>query len=360
MSDGRTGTGGQTEIVVVGAGLAGLALARSLDQKGVGVQVLDKSRGVSGRAATRRTPVPAAEAPARLDHGARFFTARHPRTVELAEGGVRDGWNRVWARGFASWQDGALREAGGDGHPRYVPPQGMSTLGRELARGLDVRTGHEVTSVERRPGGWRLHTRDGVVGEAARLVLNLPAPQARRLLEAAVLENRGLSRPDRAALEEAAELLGRVRYAPCWAVGVVLERDLQARWPALSVEGHAALDWIAREHTKRAAGHPPALMLQASAGWSREHLERRPEEVLPELLRAAGEVLGEELRPVETFAHRWRFSVPERRAPGPYFWNPDLGLGLCGDGFTPDDHGPRVEAALLSGWALATRLAEHD
>ncbi|GGM20708.1 NAD(P)/FAD-dependent oxidoreductase [Deinococcus aerophilus] len=359
MSNGRVGDGARTEVLVVGAGLGGLALARSLNQKGVGVRVLDKSRGVSGRAATRRTPAPA-EMPARLDHGARFFTARHPRTVELAEGGVRAGWNRVWAQGFPTWQNGEVRGPSAAGHPRYVPPQGMSTLGRELARGLDVATEHEITSVERRPGGWRLHARDGVVGEAARLVLNLPAPQARALLEGAVLEDRGLSRPDRAALEEAAALLGRVRYAPCWAVGVVLERDLQATWPALSVEGHAALDWIAREHTKRSAGHPPALMLHASAPWSRDHLERRAEEVLPELLGAAREVLGEDPAVAQAFAHRWRYSVPERRAPGPYFWNAELGLGLCGDSFTPDDHGPRVEAALLSGWALATRLAEHD
>ncbi len=343
---------GKPDVLIVGAGLAGLALAHDLQGRGQSVRVLDKSRGVSGRAATRRMPPPEPQfSEARLDHGARYFTARHPRAVALAESGVAAGWNRVWTRGFAAWEGGQITPPAQDGHPRYAPPAGMSTLGRELARGLDVGTGLEASSLERLPGGWRVHTRDGVVGEAARLVLNLPAPQALALLEPLLDDTDGIE-----ALEAAAERLSRVEYAPCWAAGVVLDKDTSADWPALSLKGHPVLDWIAREHTKRAAGHPPALMLQASAEWSRAQLERRPDEVLPELLAAAADVLAEQITADHAFAHRWRYATPERRVPGPCLWDAQLGLGLCGDGFTPDGHGPRVEAALLSGWALARQI----
>ncbi|CAM3821142.1 NAD(P)/FAD-dependent oxidoreductase [Deinococcus frigens] len=348
---------GKPDVLIVGAGLAGLALAHDVQRRGQSVHVLDKSRGVSGRAATRRTPPPAAQcSEARLDHGARYFTARHPRAVALAEGGVRAGWNRVWTPGFATWDGGEVTPPPQDGHPRYAPPAGMNTLGRELARGLDVQTGLEVSSLERLPGGWRVHSRDGVAGEAARLALNLPAPQALALLESLLLDGAD----DLEEVKAAAEKMRRVDYAPCWAAGAVLETDIGADWPALSLKGHGVLDWIAREHTKRAEGHPPALMLQASAAWSRANLERRPEEVLPELLAAAADVLGEEIRSAHAFAQRWRYATPERRAPGPCFWDVGTGLGLCGDGFTPDDHGPRVEAALLSGWALAARMGGND
>ncbi|GGO37673.1 NAD(P)/FAD-dependent oxidoreductase [Deinococcus humi] len=343
---------GKPDVLIVGAGLAGLALAHDLQVQGRGVRVLDKSRGVSGRAATRRTPPSAPQySEARLDHGARYFTARHPRTVALAESGVAAGWNRVWAQGFAAWEDGQITPPAQDGHPRYAPPAGMSTLGRELARGLDVQTGQEVSSLERLPGGWRVHSRDGVVGETERLVLNLPAPQALALLDPLLDETEDLEE-----LRDTAERLRHVAYAPCWAAGVVLEQDIGANWPALSLKGHPVLDWIAREHTKRAAGHPPALMLQASAEWSRARLERRPDELLPELLSSVADVLGEQVKVNHAFAHRWRYATPERRVSGPCRWDAQLGLGLCGDGFTPDEHGPRVEAALLSGWALATRM----
>ncbi|MDV6373557.1 NAD(P)/FAD-dependent oxidoreductase [Deinococcus arenicola] len=340
------------DVLIIGAGLAGLALAHELQGQGQSVRVLDKSRGVSGRAATRRTSSPEAQfSEARLDHGARYFTARHPRAVALAESGVAAGWNRVWAKGFASWQDGEITPAPQDGHPRYAPPLGMSALGRELARGLDVQTALEVTSLERLPGGWRVHSREGAAAQAARLVLNVPAPQALALLASADQVE---------GLGNALEAMNRVTYAPCWAAGVVLEQDIGADWPALALKNHPVLEWISREHTKRDAGHPPALMLQASAAWSRAHLERRPEEVLPELLAAAAAVLGEEPKVASAFAHRWRYATPVLRVPAPCLWDASLGLGLCGDGFTPDDHGPRVEAALLSGWALAARMNGDD
>ena len=65
-----------TEILIVGAGLCGLHAATRLQAAGRSVLVLEKSRGLGGRAATRRwnnRPV---------DHGAQFFTAKNPEFIE--------------------------------------------------------------------------------------------------------------------------------------------------------------------------------------------------------------------------------------------------------------------------------------
>ncbi|PTA67841.1 NAD(P)/FAD-dependent oxidoreductase [Deinococcus arcticus] len=334
-------------LLVVGAGLAGLACARDAGPR---VTILDKGRGVSGRAATRRVPLPEGGV-ARLDHGARFFTARHPRTVALAEGGVREGWNAVWTRGVAHWADGEVHAAQ-DTHPRYAPPEGLSALGRVLARGVDVHSGVEVTSLERRPGHWRAHTRDGQVWDSARLVLNLPAPQLLALLAPLQLDG-ALQTP---SSEDAAQAAARVAFDPCWTVGAVLAGAPRWLHPATRLN-HPALDWLSLEHTKRPPGHPPALILQAGADWTRAHLDASPQEAGDLLLAAAEVVMGEALPTTAAFAHRWRFATPTRRAPGPCHWDEALGLGWCGDWFTPDAHGPRVEAALLSGWALARWMA---
>ncbi len=53
-------------VIVVGAGIAGLAAAVRLTAAGVDVTVVDKGRGVGGRLATRRI------GDATLDHGAPF------------------------------------------------------------------------------------------------------------------------------------------------------------------------------------------------------------------------------------------------------------------------------------------------
>ena len=67
---------------MIGAGLAGLAAARSLADAGVTVTVFEKSRGVGGRTATRREGLWA------FDHGAQYATFRDARLAP---------WVQSWA-----------------------------------------------------------------------------------------------------------------------------------------------------------------------------------------------------------------------------------------------------------------------
>ena len=60
------------KIAVIGAGLAGLTVARELSQYHQ-VTVFEKSRGVGGRLATRYA------GDYEFDHGAQFFTAKSPQ-----------------------------------------------------------------------------------------------------------------------------------------------------------------------------------------------------------------------------------------------------------------------------------------
>ncbi|WP_420593780.1 NAD(P)/FAD-dependent oxidoreductase [Deinococcus sp.] len=329
----------QQDMLIIGAGLAGLALARDLAQAGRRVQVLDKARGVSGRSSTRRLPSGAS-----LDHGARFFTARHERTQAWIKTGLDAGWLAEWTRRIARWEDGAITQD--DGHPRYVPPNGMNVLGRELARELRVELEAQVIRLERINQGWQAECQNGRMFTAQQLILNLPAPQIAQLLEKSALE--GVD----------ATPFSAVQFDPCWAVGAQLTADLAGvDWPALQLKNHPILDWLAREHTKRPPGSPPTLMLHAGADWTRAHLESERNEVTAALLDAARELVGP-IEPVETFAQRWLYASPTERYPEAFGWQPELGLGWCGDWCTADEHGPRVEAALLSGWHLADRLSE--
>ena len=55
------------DLVVIGAGMAGLTVARGAVEAGLAVQMIDKGRGLGGRLATRR-----AEGGLRFDHGAHY------------------------------------------------------------------------------------------------------------------------------------------------------------------------------------------------------------------------------------------------------------------------------------------------
>ena len=95
--------------LIIGAGIAGLLAARTLQERGLQVTVLDKGRGVGGRMATRRI------GSAVFDHGAQFFTARDPRFQALVNSWLAAEVAAEWCRGFAG-PEGVRQD---DGHPRY-------------------------------------------------------------------------------------------------------------------------------------------------------------------------------------------------------------------------------------------------
>jgi renalase len=82
-----------SDVIVVGAGIAGLALARELHALGREALVLERAHGVGGRCATRRVegqPV---------DHGVAFLHGRDPRFLEeldrLGDAALIPDWPRV-------------------------------------------------------------------------------------------------------------------------------------------------------------------------------------------------------------------------------------------------------------------------
>ncbi len=125
-------------IAVIGAGLAGLTAARTLSKAAHEVTVFDKSRGLGGRLATRRTEAGG------IDHGAPWLNAG---------GDFADVLSGLAEAGAAARHDDA-----------WVGLPGMSGLVRPLADGLDIRTGGRGLGARRRGG----HVRRG--GHASRTV----------------------------------------------------------------------------------------------------------------------------------------------------------------------------------------------
>jgi predicted NAD/FAD-dependent oxidoreductase len=177
------------DAVVIGGGIAGLSAAGALAAAGRRVLVLDKSRGVGGRMATRRI------GGAVCDHGAQFFTVRTGEFATVVEDAVRAAAVAEWCRGFS--RDGSIGADGngtgeigaGDGHPRYRGGRGMTDLPKWLAARLgewgdavEIRTAAKVASIAAADGGVRITIdREGSGSEivaASGVVLTPPVPQA--------------------------------------------------------------------------------------------------------------------------------------------------------------------------------------
>lgn len=309
--------------VIVGAGIAGLILARKLRARGREVVLLEKSRGLGGRLATKRVDA------AVFDSGAQYFTAQTPRFAALVEEWSGRGVVRPWP---------------GTSHRRWIAHPSMNALGKNLAQELDVRREAKATSVRREQGAWRIEIENAAPMVAPGLALTAPVPQSLALLKAG-----GVALPDPLAGELAA-----LNYHPCLALLLILEGPSLV--PADGLAWSAGpVRWLADNTRKGVSpGAAAAVTVHLSPAFAAEHYHLPAEElaalVLPEIKAHLGS-------PVAQLAlHRWRYSEPMTTHPQSCVWLADLQLGLAGDAFG----GPRVEGATLSGLDLAEIMLRRD
>jgi len=69
----------RTDVIVIGAGVSGLAAARALRERGVRVEVLEARDRIGGRIFTYRDP----RAPAPIELGAEFIHGSAPETMAI-------------------------------------------------------------------------------------------------------------------------------------------------------------------------------------------------------------------------------------------------------------------------------------
>jgi renalase len=338
------------DVVIIGAGISGLAAAARLRAAGRDVLVLEKSRGLGGRAATRR--IESAMGEVSVDHGAQYFTVRDRRFQDHVDRWQEHGICFPWCEEFPNWIDGKMTER----NPlwketRYACRKGMSSLGKHLAEGTEVIRGHQVASVEKTTEGWVLHAEGEAhhsVVHAKSLFVSAPPPQALALV--------GKELPT-----EQLELVEHIEVAPCVAVLALYPEEVPApTWKGIRVTSpHAIVSWIAWDSSRRKSGSPGRVaVLHGSGDYSRRWLDAGPE-----ALRGAGaEMLAEAARiggpwmehPREFIVHRWKYAHAAGSAVRGGFLRVacDQPLYLIGDGYS----GGRLESAWLSGTFAAEDL----
>ncbi|MBW3603358.1 MAG: FAD-dependent oxidoreductase [Actinobacteria bacterium] len=333
------------DVVIVGAGLAGLVAARELTAAGARVRLLDKGVGPGGRLATHRID------DATLDHGAQFFTVRSDEFDDLVEHWRADGASvERWSTGFAQATDvragpPGVTSTAGDGHPRYVVTGGMETLAKTLARGLDVVVDTCVTAIWARDGRWRVAA-TGVQGmrtyDAAAVLCTAPVPQALALLDrgATVLP------PDAEAS------LRALAYDPCLALLAVVDRDPELPTPGGVQFAEGPVRWLA-DNARKGVSAVPAVTLHAAGDWSATWYEAADRVVGVTLYAWLAPWLGP--ASVRTWqVKRWRYSQPRNPADEHVVRTDvdELPIAFAGDAF---GHA-RVEGAARSGLAAAAAL----
>ena len=304
-------------VLIVGAGIAGVACAQALRSAGVAVRVVDRGRKPGGRMASRtingRT----------VDLGAAYFTAEPGSAFEhIVAGWVERGLARPWTDTLAVAGPEGIRNS--TTRPmRYAAPAGLRGLVADLAQGLDVEQGVTIERVApSEADGERYDT----------VVLAMPDPQARRLMESPVQS-----------------LLDSV-WEP--SIAVVLEwaaRDWQP-FHAAFVNDSAELTTLADDGDRRGDA-APVLVAHTSAELAREHLDD-PEAAVGPVTAAVQRLLSLADAPAHTVAHRWSFARPAAQHPEPFMLAD--GIAVCGDAWGERSS---VGTAWASGDALGRAVA---
>ena len=321
-------------IAVVGAGLAGLIVARALLQDH-DVVVFEKSRGVGGRMATRYAGA------FEFDHGAQFFTARSDafRTflAPLEKRGVIAPWHARFAE-LRRGQVGEIRQWS-DEYPHYVGVPRMNAVGKWLARDLDIRTGTSVQALVKAGAGWRLRTDTAGPPDAFDwVVFTAPPAQTAALL------------PLDSSLHEDS---GTAQMAACFALLLGFSKAQTLAWQATRVRD-ADISWLSANHSKPGRPTGFSLVAHSTNAWADLHLEDDREAVQAHLLSEVSAVAGIDAGAAEYVElHRWRYANIARRDGNGYAIDGTNRVAAAGDWFV---HG-RVEGAFQSASALTTALA---
>lgn len=264
--------------LIIGAGLTGLSLGKMLEGKSNSVGLLEKSRGVGGRVATRRIDEQG------FDHGALFLEEMIPQLQ----------------RDLIHSPLGYYREGG------------MNQLMKDLAHGLEIHKEKKATQLHRGPDAWHVNCECGESFAGKKLILTAPLPQALELLK-----SNKLVLPEHPLFEirytKSLLLLVVVKYLPLG--------TFSQRWQdhQLTLMDERSL-------------HSHGVILRLSDELSEELFELPDEQIQQKMLSIWNASPMGKLEIEKCEVKKWRYSRPINQHHH-YFLELQKNLFLAGDGF---------------------------
>lgn len=301
-----------SHIAIVGAGAAGLATAWKLRTSSHTVTVFEKSRGYSGRAATRRRKGLC------YDHGANYFKMHTPELERLIRDQLPSGELVTIDRDVWTF-DATGRVQSGDpeanASTKWTYRKGINTIGKLLAAASSatIQLQTRVDRLEQRSGGWTVLDTDQVArGTFDAVVLTPPAPQTHDLIAASSVDG---------ALHEALlDDLSTVRYTSQFTIVLGYEHEIHRPgdfYALLNTDGAHPVAWLSFEEDK--PGHIPdgqsVLIVQMAPDWTDDHFEAPEAQLARAAATQASALLDVDCCDPAWFdTQRWRYALPQSAA----------------------------------------------
>jgi predicted NAD/FAD-dependent oxidoreductase len=340
------------EVVVVGAGAAGCAVAYALRAADVAVTVVEAEAVVGGRAGTRERDG------CTYETGANYLRTDDERVRDLLERqlpetGLVTIEDPIWTFDDA----GTVSEGRASQGTRYTYEQGVAELPRRLIEAADttVHCDRAVEAIARDGERWQIVTEGGAtIGTYDATVLTPPGRRSADILAAGTW--------DGDLRERLRATIGGVQFRPI--VGVALHYPFSLDRPYYALvndDREHAVGWIARESRK--PGHVPdgreVLVVQFGEEWSRTHLEAADGTVADAASAFAADLVGDDrLRePGWTDTRQWQYAAPESSPAQEVLATAgEYDLYFAGDWVVGED---RLHAAIASGLDTGREVSVH-
>ncbi len=332
------------DVIVIGAGMAGLICAQQLKQAGLDVTIVEKSLGLGGRMATRRLQG------TWVDHGAQLIAAKSDNFARFIRKLQEKGIVQEWTRNVYQLSNSGLVPPTDDKrHPRYCCPMGMTAIAKHLINEIPVLTNTRIVSVSHTETKWQLKTTRQEILETSAIVSTIPAPQFLPIFEEVL-----------ATAPSFLQAVQSVKFAPSVTVmaGYSTTNDIPLEWQAVQCVDDPILNWISYDSSK----HPdkadqPVFVFQSTAEFAKQSMEEPDLELAGKpLLNQVGRLLSKWLANPEWWqVHRWRYALVEESL-GVSCLSTAIPLSLvCAGDWCA---GKNIEAAYQSGIAAAESAIE--
>ncbi|MEM1444036.1 MAG: FAD-dependent oxidoreductase [Verrucomicrobiota bacterium] len=342
------------KIAIIGAGVSGLAAAFQLAEEEVEVRIFEKSRGFSGRAASR------SKNGCRYDYGANYFKVNCNEVASLL---FRDLPTDDLCRIVGDVSIFNVDNEIGEGDPalnagaKWTYRSGISNLGKLMVEvgKLNVKRETLITKLEDDDNSWTLidESLQSHRGFDA-VLITPPAPQTTNLLKQSEI--------DSDLVDLLTGELAQSNYHSQFCVALNYPGQIQfpgQAYALINTDRQHALAWLSHENQK--AGHVPEgetlLIAQMAPDWTQDHYHEEREEIIRLAHEAVDSLLPQEL-PALRWAdtQRWRYAHPHSAAsleamrPGA-----ELGLFFAGDAFIGKG---RLARAIETGFAAANQIGQ--
>ena len=352
-------TKNQERIAVIGAGMAGLAAARALQEAGRSVTVWEQSATVGGRISTRAFTAPNG-ARVLFDDGAQNVKSDGTALGEAVAPLQKKSRVVPIAAPVCLHENGRILpgDEASNAARKWSCRDGLAQLPQSFAEQLDVRLNASISALRENIHAIDLLDANGdALDTASHVIVTAPAPQAADLLDASVWHG---TESERAAPERIALLRG-VEYSRCLSVLLFFaascdDASNDASWYALlACDREHPLLWLARENLKGFVPHNKGTALVAQLGHaaSTELWDESDARIAAQTARWIAEIMGQDFASAEwSGVTRWPHSHPFNAIDFEAVNPVGARVLVCGDGTARG----RVPDAYESGLKAARRI----